>query len=83
MFISLIYFPGIEKSAKFVRENESDEKTALLQQIKACNSIITILSQELDEQELRTLEIAEEGQVLTHNYVYTSFCIKLLKGVFF
>ena len=56
------------RALKFVRENESDDKIALLQQIKTCNSIIAILSQELDEQEFRSLQIAEEGQVLTHIY---------------
>ena len=39
------------RALRFVRENESDDKIALLQQIKTCNSIIAILSQELDEQE--------------------------------
>ena len=56
------------RSLKFVREIEKDDKTALLQQIKTCNSIISILSQELDEQEFQTLQIAEEGEVLTHIY---------------
>ena len=51
------------RSLKFVREIEKDDKTALLQQIKTCNSIISILSQELDEQEFQTLQIAEEGEV--------------------
>ena len=56
------------RALKFVRENESDDKTALFKQIKTCNSIIAILSQELVEHEFRSLQIAEEGQVLTHIY---------------
>ena len=52
-----------KRSLKFVREIEKDDKTALLQQIKTCNSIISILSQELDQQEFQTLQIAEEGEV--------------------
>ena len=61
-------FPGNRRALKFVRENESDDKIALFKQIKTCNSIIAILSQELDEHEFRSLQIAEEGQVLTHIY---------------
>nr|WP_295974819.1 DEAD/DEAH box helicase [uncultured Bacillus sp.] len=63
------YISAVTRRAlNFVRENESDDKVALLQQIQTCNSIISILSQELQEEEFDSLKIAEEGEVLTYIY---------------
>ena len=63
------YISSVTRRAlKFVRENENDDSTALGNQIKMCNSIISILSKELDEEEFSSLQIAEEGEVLTHIY---------------
>lgn len=63
------YISAVTRRAlRFVRENETDDKVALLHQIQTCNSIISILSQELNEEEFKSLQIAEEGQVLTHLY---------------
>lgn len=56
------------KALKFVRENESDDREALLGQIRTCNNIISILSEQLGDDELRRLEIDEEGEVLTSIY---------------
>ncbi len=63
-YISLI----TRKALKFVRENQNDDKEALQKQIKTCNQIISMLSEELDEEEFNTLTIAEEGELLTHLY---------------
>ena len=63
------YISSVTRRAlKFVRENENDDRTALSNQIRMCNSIISILSKELDEEEFSSLQIAEEGEVLTHIY---------------
>lgn len=63
------YISNVTRRAlNFVRENENDDKMALLQQIQTCNSIISILSQELQEEEFDSLKIAEEGEVLTYIY---------------
>jgi superfamily II DNA or RNA helicase len=63
------YISNVTRRAlNFVRENESNDKMALLQQIQTCNSIISILSQELQEDEFDSLKIAEEGEVLTYIY---------------
>lgn len=63
------YISAVTRRAlKFVRENENDDKSALLSQIQTCNSIISILSKELDEEEFQALKIVEEGEVLTHIY---------------
>ncbi len=56
------------RALRFVRESESDDKQALLQQIQTCNSIISILSEKLNEEEFDSLKIAEEGEVLTYIY---------------
>lgn len=37
------------KALKFVRDNEKDDRVALLNQIQTCNDIITILSERLDQ----------------------------------
>ncbi len=48
-YISLV----TRKALKFVRDQESDDKQALINQIKTCNEIITTLSKQLDEDEFR------------------------------
>jgi len=63
------YISAVARRAlRFVRENEEDDKAALSNQIKTCNSIISMLSQELSEDEFSSLKIAEEGEVLTYIY---------------
>ncbi|WP_042357139.1 DUF3427 domain-containing protein [Bacillus rubiinfantis] len=56
------------KALKFVRENETDDKQALINQIRTCNEIILTLSEQLDEEEFRKLKIEEEGEILTSIY---------------
>ena len=57
--ILLSYISSVTRRAlKFLGENENDDRTALSNQIRTCNSIISIMSQELDE----------EGEELTHIY---------------
>ncbi|MCM3439358.1 DUF3427 domain-containing protein [Metabacillus halosaccharovorans] len=63
------YISSVTRSAlKFVRENNNDDKAALSHQIRTCNSIISILGQELDEDEFNSLKIIEDGEILTHVY---------------
>lgn len=52
------------KALNYVRDSEKDDKEALLRQIMTCNRIITMLSDELDEDEFSKLEIDESGEVL-------------------
>jgi superfamily II DNA or RNA helicase len=56
------------KALKFVRENETNDQQALINQIRTCNEIISILSDCLDDEEFRKLKIEEEGAVLTSVY---------------
>ncbi|MEH7380440.1 DUF3427 domain-containing protein [Bacillus sp. JJ1533] len=56
------------RALKFVRDSQSDDQQALLEQIRTCNEIITVLSESLDEDEFRSLKIEEEGEVLTSIY---------------
>ncbi len=56
------------KALKYVRDNESDDHLALINQIRTCNEIIKTLSERLDEEEFQTLKIAEEGEILTAIY---------------
>ena len=56
------------RALSFVRDEEKDDKEALLKQIKACNEIITILNERLNDDEFESLQIAEEGEVLTSIY---------------
>ena len=58
-YISLV----TRKALKFVRDNETDDQQALINQIRACNEIISTLSESLDEQEFRQLKIEEEDPV--------------------
>ncbi|WP_449354839.1 DUF3427 domain-containing protein [Virgibacillus natechei] len=52
------------KALNFIRDSESDGKEALLKQINACNRIIAILSNELDDQSFKQLQIDEAAEVL-------------------
>lgn len=56
------------KALKFVRDNETNDEQALINQIRTCNEIISILSDRLGDQEFRELKIEEEGEVLTSIY---------------
>lgn len=56
------------KALLFVRDGEKDDKEALLKQVQTCNEIITILSERLNDDEFKSLQIAEEGEVLTSIY---------------
>ncbi len=56
------------KALKSLRENQNEDSEALFQQIKVCNEIIELLSMKLDDEEFRSLQIEEEGEVLTSIY---------------
>ncbi|MDT8862130.1 DUF3427 domain-containing protein [Alkalihalobacillus sp. MEB130] len=56
------------RALAFLRENKKDEKEALLGQIQLCNEVIALLSEKLDDEEFKCLQIEEEGQVLTSVY---------------
>src|SRR5690625_3556595 len=56
------------KALKYVRDNESDDKVALLKQIETCNKIILTLSNQLDDDEFSKLQIDEAGEVLQSIY---------------
>nr|WP_221301841.1 DEAD/DEAH box helicase [Texcoconibacillus texcoconensis] len=56
------------RALKYVRDHVTDDKEALLEQIETCNSIIETLSNRLSDEELKRLQIKEEGEVLTSVY---------------
>lgn len=63
------YISNVTRRAlKYIRENDTDDHIALINQIKTCNSIIDLLSQKLDEEEFDSLKIEENGEILTHIY---------------
>ncbi len=63
------YISSVTRNAlKHVRDQEKNDKDALLKQIETCNEIIDILSRRLDQHEFNSLKIAEEAEVLTHIY---------------
>ena len=68
------------KALKFVRENENDDRQALINQIRTCNEIINILSEHLDEEEFSELQIEEEGEVLTSVYSRINSVQSIKKG---
>ena len=51
----VLYSSVTRRALKFVRENENDDNTALSNQISGGNSIVSILSKELNEVELSPL----------------------------
>ncbi|MFD1739513.1 DUF3427 domain-containing protein [Bacillus salitolerans] len=68
------------KALKYVRENERDENLALLQQIKTCNDIIALLSEQLNDGEFKSLHIEEEGEILTSIYSRLNSIKAIRKG---
>ncbi|WP_100407633.1 DEAD/DEAH box helicase [Bacillus solitudinis] len=63
------YISQVTRNAlKYLRESESNDVEALLEQIKVCNEIISLLSQKLDDEDFKSLQIEEEGEVLTSVY---------------
>ncbi|MFN7252930.1 MAG: DUF3427 domain-containing protein [Anaerobacillus sp.] len=64
------YISSVTRRAlSYIRDDKKDDHAAaLLKQIKTCNEIITILSEHLDDTEFQSLQIAEEGEVLTSIY---------------
>ena len=56
------------RGLKYVRDNNKDDKEALLSQIKTCNDIISILSENIDKEEFENLRIRDEGEILTSIY---------------
>ncbi|MGM0840256.1 MAG: DUF3427 domain-containing protein [Bacillota bacterium] len=63
------YISSVTRNAlKHVRDQEKNDHDALLKQIETCNEIIDTLSRNLDQQELNSLKISEEAEVLTHIY---------------
>lgn len=67
-FLSTYISTVTRKALKYVRDEESDHKEALLKQIDTCNQIISTLSRELDDEEFSKLKIDEEGEVLQAVY---------------
>ncbi|RSK27611.1 NgoFVII family restriction endonuclease [Bacillus sp. HMF5848] len=75
------YISNITRRAlSYVRENETDDKQALLNQIRTCNDIIHVLSEQLDETEFKSLKIEEEGEVLTSIYSKMNSVRSIRKG---
>src|SRR5699024_8000182 len=67
-FLSTYISTVTRKALKYVRDEESDHKEALLKQIDTCNQIISTLSRELDDEEFSKLKIDEECEVLQAVY---------------
>lgn len=75
------YISAVTRRAlKYVRDNESDDNQALLDQIRTCNDIIAVLSEKLDEEDFRALKIEEEGEVLTSIYSKLNSIRSIKKG---
>lgn len=68
------------KALLFVRENETDDRQALINQIQTCNEIISILANSLDEKEFQQLKITEEGEILTSIYARINSIRSIKKG---
>ncbi|WP_066174439.1 DUF3427 domain-containing protein [Bacillus marinisedimentorum] len=56
------------KALQYVRDSGTNDKEALLKQIKTCNDIILTLRDHLNDQEFAKMQIEEEGEVLTALY---------------
>lgn len=56
------------KALKMVREQVNDDAAAVLAQIQTCNEMISILRNNLGEEEFNDLQISEQGEVLTYVY---------------
>ena len=75
------YISSVTRRAlKFVRDNENDDRQALIDQIRTCNDIISVLIEKLDEEEFKTLKIEEEGEVLTSIYSKINSVRSIRKG---
>ena len=75
------YISSVTRRAlKYVRDNESDDHLALINQIQTCNEVIATLSEQLDDQEFQSLKIAEEGEVLTSLYSKINHVRSIKKG---
>ncbi|MFC0272999.1 DUF3427 domain-containing protein [Metabacillus herbersteinensis] len=68
------------KALKFLRENEKDDNEALVEQIKICNEIISLLSAKLDYEDFKSLHIGEEGEILTSVYSRINSVKSIRKG---
>lgn len=68
------------RALKYVRDNESDDHLALINQIQTCNEIIATLSEKLDDKEFKSLQITEEGEVLTSLYSRINNVRSIKKG---
>ncbi|RPF53923.1 DEAD/DEAH box helicase [Aquisalibacillus elongatus] len=62
------YISYITRQALRVVRDQEKASQSLLKQIEVCNEIIHLLSRELDEEEFESLQIADEGEVLTSLY---------------
>ncbi len=64
------YISSVTRRAlNYIRdEHKNDDEKAIIGQIKTCNEIIAILSERLNDTEFASLQIAEEGEVLTSIY---------------
>lgn len=56
------------KALNYVRDQNSKDKEALLDQINVCNEIIETLSKQLDDEEFTKLQIDQEGEILQSIY---------------
>jgi superfamily II DNA or RNA helicase len=57
------------KALAYIRdEHKNNDQAALLHQIQTCNEMISILSERLDDDEFRLLQIEEKGEILTSIY---------------
>ncbi len=68
------------KALSYVRDEGANDQDALLKQIKTCNDIIHILSEQLMEDEFQSLQISDEGEVLTSIYSKLNHVRGLKKG---
>ncbi|MFZ3591800.1 DUF3427 domain-containing protein [Bacillus sp. DJP31] len=68
------------KALNYVRDQEKHDDVALVEQIKTCNEIISLLSERLDDEEFKSLRIEEEGEVLTSIYSRINSIRSIHKG---
>ncbi|WP_218775598.1 DEAD/DEAH box helicase [Oceanobacillus senegalensis] len=76
-FLSSYISNVTRKALQYLRDKETNDKEALLKQIKACNELIITLSQQLDEEEFERLQIDDKGEVL--HSIYSK--INSVKGI--
>lgn len=56
------------KALKNIRDIKAKDQEALLDQVRSCNDIISVLSKTLDKEEYELLKITDEAEVLTSIY---------------